>query len=109
MPADDAGDDTIDAAGHQQADSRKDRDLRGKGCLRDGAERNDDDFCGKNEVGADRTLDLFGLDGSQVDVGAGQRSGVHAGRRGLFRGILDRRPGAVLQPLVGQLLNPFQA
>jgi hypothetical protein len=70
---DDAGDDAIDADGHQEADPREHRDLRGEGLVGDGAERDDDDFGREHEVGADRPLDLVGFERRQVDRFVAQR------------------------------------
>ena len=64
---DDAGDEAVDAHGHQQRDADQHGDPHAERGGRHGAERDDDDLRGEDEVGAHGALDLVALDGAQVD------------------------------------------
>jgi hypothetical protein len=72
---DDAGDQAVHPDGHQNGDAGEHCDLHAKRRGRDGAQGDNDDFGGQDEVGAHRTLDLVVFQRHQVDRRVSQRLG----------------------------------
>ncbi|APC20663.1 hypothetical protein BME99_09025 [Pseudomonas protegens] len=96
---DDAGHQAVDTDGHDNGDTREHHHLLGQGGPGHGAQGDGDDFRGKDEIGAHRTLDLVLLESHQIHLGVGQ------GLQGL--GMFGRHFG-VVQVFVRQLLEALE-
>ena len=70
---DDAGHQAVDPDRHDEGNAGHDDHLAAQRCVFDRAQGNDDNFGGKNKVGANRALDFLLLKGCQIHIGVTQR------------------------------------
>ncbi len=70
---DDAGDQSINAHGHQRADRDEHAELYAQRRRGDGSQGDDDDLGRQNEIGANSALDLVLLEGYKVDFRVSKR------------------------------------